>query len=64
MVLKRADVVKLVGLCYTSIFNLERAGKFPARRRISAGRVGWLRSEVEAWVESRVAVPAPESIAA
>lgn len=52
-VLKRAELVELLGCCYTTIFNMERAGKFPARRKLSAGRVGWLRSEVEAWIESR-----------
>lgn len=55
--LKRAEVVALVGLGYSTIWRLERESKFPARRKLSAGRVGWLRSEVGAWVESRQAVP-------
>ncbi|MEA5112543.1 MAG: AlpA family phage regulatory protein [Geobacteraceae bacterium] len=53
--LKRAEVVKLVGLGYTTIYRLEQAGKFPARKQLSAGRVGWLQSEVTAWIESRMA---------
>ena len=53
--LKRADgsLMKYTGLCFTSIYKLEKAGKFPARRRLSPGRVGWLTSEVDAWLSSR-----------
>lgn len=57
MVMKRSEVVKFVGLCYTTIYNLEKVGKFPARRQMAAGRVGWIRSEVEAWVNNLAAVP-------
>lgn len=51
ILLNRKEVVALVGMCYTSIYNMEKLGKFPARRRISPGRVGWVRSEVMSWVE-------------
>ncbi|MEF8767911.1 MAG: AlpA family phage regulatory protein [Candidatus Accumulibacter phosphatis] len=34
-------------------WRLESQGKFPRRRQLSANAVGWLRSEVEAWVVSR-----------
>ncbi len=56
--LKRADgsLMQFTGLGYTTIFKLERAGKFPARRKLSPGRVGWLRSEVEAWLLGRESV--------
>lgn len=50
--LKRKEVVDLVGLCYTTIYNLEKQGKFPARRKVSKGRVAWVRSEVEEWVRN------------
>jgi len=41
-----------LGLGYTTVWRLEMAGKFPARKQLSVGRVGWVRSEVEAWIES------------
>ena len=53
MFMKRAEVVTLVGLGYSTIWRLERAGGFPARRKLSPCRVAWVRSEVEAWVETR-----------
>ena len=58
--LKRADgsLQAYTGLGYTTIFKLEKAGKFPARRKLSPGRVGWLKSEVDAWLaSSEYAVP-------
>lgn len=50
LMMKRKDVVGAVGLCYTSIYNMEKVGKFPARRQISTGRVAWVRKEVEDWI--------------
>jgi predicted DNA-binding transcriptional regulator AlpA len=32
MMMKRKDVVEFTGLCYTTIYNMEKLGKFPARR--------------------------------
>lgn len=41
------------GLSRTTAWRLERNGDFPRRRKISANAVGWLKSEIEAWVLSR-----------
>ena len=38
------------------VLRLEKAGKFPRRMRIGARRVGWLLSEIEAWVGERAAL--------
>ena len=54
--LRRNEVCAVTGLCYTTIFNMEKVGKFPSRRRISASRVGWLNSEVQRWLTGSVAV--------
>lgn len=56
MMMKRKDIVEFTGLCYTTIYNLEKQGQFPARRQLSPGRVAWLRSEVAAWVNSRTSL--------
>lgn len=54
MILKRSDgtLMEFTGLSYTTIFKLEQAGLFPKRRRISANRVCWLKSEVEEWMKN------------
>lgn len=49
--LKRSDVCAITGLCYTTIYTMEKAGKFPARRQLSPGRVAWVYSEVEQWLQ-------------
>lgn len=61
MLMKRKDVVEFTGMCYTTIYNMEKQGKFPARRQLSPGRVAWLRSEVEVWFNNLVAVSAQVS---
>lgn len=45
-----------VGLSLVTIWRMEKAGLFPKRRKISAGAVGWIESEVDAWAESREAL--------
>jgi prophage regulatory protein len=51
--LKRKDVVALTGLCYSTVYSLEKVGNFPARRQLSPGRVAWVRTEVERWLQNR-----------
>jgi prophage regulatory protein len=41
----------------TTRWRLENEGKFPARRQLSENAVGYLRSEIEAWLASRKPVP-------
>lgn len=37
-------------------WRLERQGSFPARRKIASNSVGWLRSEIESWIQDRTQV--------
>ena len=41
------------GLPPVTRWRMEQRGEFPRRRKISPGRVGWLESEVRAWIETR-----------
>lgn len=47
------QVQSLTSLSKTTRWRMERAGIFPRRRKLSANRVGWLRSEILAWIEER-----------
>ena len=60
-VLRRRRLCRTVGLSYSTICRLEKSGAFPARRRLGPGSVGWLRSEVEAWMEEAAPVAGPET---
>ena len=49
------------GLSRSTIWRKERDGTFPRRRKISTNCVGWLESQVEAWVRSSTLVPSVAS---
>jgi prophage regulatory protein len=34
----------------STMYRLVAAGRFPRQRQLSPGRVGWLESEVAAWI--------------
>lgn len=44
------EVKKLVGLSRTTIWRLERQGKFPRRKQISENAVAWLDEEIQRWI--------------
>ena len=49
------ETERRVGLCEDQIGNLEKAGKFPRRVRISERAIGYVEHELDAWLEARVA---------
>ena len=53
--LRKPAVLERVGLSDTTIWRLERAGKFPKSIRISAGAVAWREADIEAWIAERIA---------
>lgn len=53
--LSRDEVMKRTSLGRTTIWRLERAGKFPKKRKISENRVGWLASEINEWINDLAA---------
>lgn len=52
-VMSRGDLIVLTGLSETTLWRLEKAGDFPAKIRLSVRRIGWMRDEIEAWLQSR-----------
>ena len=54
--LSRDEVVEMTGISSATIWRMERRGDFPSRRQLTEGRVGWLDSEVEEWLEARPVV--------
>ena len=51
--LRFKEVGLMCGLSRTTIWRMQRAGKFPERRRISANAVRWLAEDVEGWIRTR-----------
>lgn len=47
-------VVARTGLSRSSIYALGREGVFPQRVSIGGGASAWVKSEVQAWIDSRI----------
>jgi len=47
---------QMTGISRTTAWRMEKANKFPKRRKVSDGLVGWLESEINEWIASRQAV--------
>ena len=48
-IVRDPETEKVTGLSPTTIWRLEKAGKFPKKRKISANAVGRLESEIAEW---------------
>lgn len=54
-VLREPEVARLTGRSREQRWRDERAGSFPKRIRLGPNAVGWLESEVRAWLAERIA---------
>ena len=52
-VLRRKQLLELIGLSNTTQWRLEKSGDFPHRIRLGRSAVGWHREEVEEWLQKR-----------
>ena len=53
-ILRLPDVKTRTGLSRSTIYALIKNKRFPECINLGARSVGWLESEIEAWIESRV----------
>lgn len=49
---------ELISLSKSTVWRLEREGRFPRRRRLGMRAVGWLASEVQEWMQATGRYPA------
>jgi len=54
-IIRLSEVITRVGLCRASIYNLIRVGDFPAQIQLGLNSVGWIESEVQTWIDNRIA---------
>jgi predicted DNA-binding transcriptional regulator AlpA len=52
-IIRESACAQLTKLSRSTRWRLERTGRFPRRRQLSPGCIGWLRSEILAWMASR-----------
>ncbi len=48
------EVKHRTGLGKSTIYNMVGAGSFPKQVAITARRVGWLESEIDKWINSKI----------
>jgi prophage regulatory protein len=56
-VIRRKELLELIGVSPVTQWRMEKAGLFPQRFKLGTGSVGWHLKEVEEWLESRERVP-------
>jgi prophage regulatory protein len=53
--LRLEQVGEITGLRRSMIYQLEAEGRFPRRVKLATRAVGWVESEVQAWIAARIA---------
>lgn len=53
-ILRLKDVLRCTGLGKTKIYDMQADGTFPPSIKLGERAVGWLQSEVDAWVQQRL----------
>lgn len=52
--LRMAAVSQITGKCKSSIYQGIKNGTFPAPIKLGARSIGWLSTDIDAWIDSRV----------
>lgn len=55
LIIRKSELLSMLGVSDPSIYRWERDGKFPKRIQLGGHSVGWLLSEVEAWLAAKAA---------
>ena len=48
------QVAKMLSISVTTLWRLRRAGVFPPAIKLSAHRIGWRESEIQAYLDRRL----------
>lgn len=54
-IIRKPELLNILGLSDPTVYRMERAGKFPQRLRLGGNSCGWLQSEVDGWIAERAA---------
>lgn len=53
--LRIRDVLQRVGLSRSTVYAYVHAGLFPKPLRLGARAVGWMESDIDAWLQAKLA---------
>ena len=54
-IMRLKEITEKTGLAKSTIYNLISQGKFPKQIDLGARSVGWVDTEIEEWLEEKVA---------
>lgn len=54
-ILRKKEVLSMVGVSDPTLWRWEHEGAFPRRLRLGGNSCGWLQTEVEGWIAERAA---------
>jgi predicted DNA-binding transcriptional regulator AlpA len=57
-IIRPKNIKTEAGISYSTALREETAGRFPKRRKLTNGCVGWLSNEVDEWKKNRMQVAA------
>ena len=52
-IMRKSEVLDVIGLSYSHLKRLVKSGEFPAPVKLGVRAVGWLSEEVDEWLTSR-----------
>ncbi len=53
-IIRKPELLNMVGLSDPTIWRMERDGIFPKRLRLGGNSCGWLESEITGWLTERM----------
>ena len=54
-IIRKPELLNMLGLSDPTVYRMEKAGSFPKRLQLGGNSVGWLASEIEGWFAARAA---------
>jgi prophage regulatory protein len=55
-IIREAEVRHRTSLSHVTLYEMQKRGEFPPRRKLVGGRVGWFEHEINEWIRSRPVV--------
>lgn len=55
-ILKLPEVTKVTGLARSTIYKLISENSFPKQIKLTSFSSGWIQSEVDQWIDERIAL--------
>ena len=54
-IIRKPELYSTIGLSDTTIWRLEKAGRFPKRIQLGGNSTGWFSDEIDLWLEKKAA---------